>query len=94
MTAFAIAGDLTFNPEKDTLISADGKEITLAPPSGDELPKAGFDPGVDTYQVRQGRASTRRRRREAWLREGGLAPPPRRTCSRQSPHASVEWTHA
>lgn len=25
VTAFAIAGDLTFNPEKDTLVGADGK---------------------------------------------------------------------
>jgi hypothetical protein len=50
----AIAGDLTFNPEKDTLVSADGKEFMLSPPSGDELPTAGFDPGVDTYQVGDG----------------------------------------
>lgn len=45
VTAFAIAGDLTFNPEKDTLIGADGTEITLNPPAGDELPSKGFDPG-------------------------------------------------
>jgi len=49
-TAMAIAGDLTFNPEKDTLIGADNQEITLNSPYGEELPKAGFDPGVDTYQ--------------------------------------------
>ena len=30
--------------------SADGKEITLSPPTGDELPAKGFDPGSDTYQ--------------------------------------------
>ncbi len=59
VTAFAIAGDLTFNPEKDTLISADGKEIVLQAPSGDELPKKGFDPGVDTYQVRTRLGHTR-----------------------------------
>lgn len=45
MTAFAIAGDLTFNPEKDTLVGADGKEIKLQPPTGNELPSKGFDPG-------------------------------------------------
>ena len=45
VTAFAIAGDLTFNPEKDTLIGADGTEISLNPPTGDELPSKGFDPG-------------------------------------------------
>lgn len=54
MTAFAIAGDLTFNPEKDTLIGADNKEITLSPPHGDELPNKGFDPGSDTYQASRG----------------------------------------
>ena len=31
---------------------ADGKEITLESPFGDELPSKGFDAGVDTYQVR------------------------------------------
>ena len=29
----------------------DGKEITLSPPTGDELPAKGFDPGSDTYQA-------------------------------------------
>lgn len=51
VTAFAIAGDLTFNPEKDTLVDADGKEVTLHAPTGDELPSRGFDPGHDTYQA-------------------------------------------
>ena len=46
VTAFAIAGDLTFNPEKDTLVGADGKEIKLEAPTGDELPAKGFDPGA------------------------------------------------
>ncbi|KAF5840054.1 mitochondrial aconitate hydratase [Dunaliella salina] len=45
-TAMAIAGDLTFNPEKDTLIGADNQEITLNSPYGEELPKAGFDPAI------------------------------------------------
>ena len=48
-----VIGDLTFNPEKDSLVGADGKEITLEPPVGDELPAKGFDPGSDTYQVRR-----------------------------------------
>ena len=51
VTAYAIAGDLSFNPEKDTLVGADGKEITLSPPTGDELPSKGFDSGLDTYQA-------------------------------------------
>lgn len=45
VTAFAIAGDLSFNPEKDTLVGADGTEIMLQPPTGDELPPKGFDRG-------------------------------------------------
>eukprot|EP00210_Caulerpa_lentillifera_P004098 g3909.t1 len=51
VTAFAIAGDLTFNPEKDTLIGADGTEVTLTPPTGEELPSRGFDAGEDTFQM-------------------------------------------
>ncbi|KAF8055995.1 Aconitate hydratase [Scenedesmus sp. PABB004] len=51
VTAMVIAGDLSFNPEKDTLVGADGKEVSLESPYGDELPAAGFDPGVDTYQA-------------------------------------------
>lgn len=51
VTAFAIAGDLTFNPEKDTLVGADGQEVTLDTPYGDELPERGFDPGEDTFQA-------------------------------------------
>lgn len=50
VTAMVIAGDLTFNPEKDTLVGADGREVHLETPYGDELPAQGFDPGVDTYQ--------------------------------------------
>ena len=40
------AGDLTFNPEKDTLIGANGQEITLTSPHGEELPSRGFDAGA------------------------------------------------
>ncbi len=42
VTALAIAGDLNFNPLKDTLINADGVEVRLDPPKGDELPAKGF----------------------------------------------------
>ena len=54
VTAMAIAGDLTFNPEKDTLVGADGTEIMLSPPEGDELPARGYDPGEETYQAPAG----------------------------------------
>ena len=49
--AAASAGDLTFNPEKDTLVGADGQEVKLDTPYGDELPEKGFDPGEDTFQA-------------------------------------------
>jgi aconitate hydratase len=50
-TAFAIAGDLRFNPITDKLVGADGKEFLLKPPSGDGLPVRGYDPGENTYQA-------------------------------------------
>lgn len=48
VTAFAIAGSLTFNPLTDTLLNEDGLAVRLDPPSGEELPQRGFavdDPG-------------------------------------------------
>ncbi len=48
VTAMAIAGDLTFNPLKDTLTNENGEEVMLDPPVGVELPSKGFsveDPG-------------------------------------------------
>ncbi|GBF87346.1 aconitate hydratase [Raphidocelis subcapitata] len=51
VTAFAIAGDLTFNPATDALTGPDGKKVKLHSPHGDELPAKGFDPGADTYQA-------------------------------------------
>jgi aconitate hydratase len=48
VTAFAIAGDLTFNPLKDTLKNKKGELVKLDEPSGFELPPRGFsvdDPG-------------------------------------------------
>ena len=58
VTAFAIAGSLAFNPTLDVLVGADGQEVTLSPPSGDELPARGFDPGADTYQAPAADASS------------------------------------
>lgn len=43
VTAFAIAGDLTFNPQKDTLLNEKGEQVRLDPPLGVELPPLGFD---------------------------------------------------
>ena len=43
VTAFSIAGDLTFNPATDSLVNEQGEQVTLDPPYGDELPDKGFD---------------------------------------------------
>lgn len=51
VTALAIAGDLTFNPLTDKLINEDGDEVKLNPPSGEELPKKGFDVKDPGYQA-------------------------------------------
>jgi aconitate hydratase len=42
-TAFAIAGDLTFNPMTDTLVNDEGKAVKLDEPTGDMFPPRGFD---------------------------------------------------
>jgi len=51
VTAFAIAGDLTFNPLKDKLKNEKGEDVMLDEPSGVELPPKGFsvdDPGYQS----------------------------------------------
>jgi len=50
VTAMTLAGSLAFNPEKDALVGANGEEVILQPPSGEELPPRGFDAGEDTFQ--------------------------------------------
>jgi aconitate hydratase len=42
VTAFAIAGDLTFNPLTDTLLNKNGEAVMLDEPQGVELPVNGF----------------------------------------------------
>jgi aconitate hydratase len=49
VTAFALAGRLSFNPLVDTLVNAKGELVKLDPPTGDELPKRGFTPGESGY---------------------------------------------
>ncbi|ETN46219.1 aconitate hydratase, mitochondrial [Cyphellophora europaea CBS 101466] len=51
VVAMTIAGDLNFNPLTDTLKDKDGKEFKLKAPTGDGLPRNGYDPGRDTYQA-------------------------------------------
>lgn len=50
VTALSLAGTLKFDPERDFLVGANGEKFKLEPPDADELPKAEFDPGQDTYQ--------------------------------------------
>ncbi|MGE5520146.1 MAG: aconitase family protein, partial [Candidatus Dadabacteria bacterium] len=48
VTAYAIAGRLSFNPMKDKLMNENGEEVLLDEPTGFELPPRGFsveDPG-------------------------------------------------
>jgi aconitate hydratase len=42
VTAFALAGDLTFNPITDTLTNDKGEKIKLSEPMGIEMPPKGF----------------------------------------------------
>ena len=51
VAAIAISGDLGFNPLKDTLKSANGEQIKLSPPKGDELPSKGFDVEDNGFQA-------------------------------------------
>jgi aconitate hydratase len=49
VTAYALAGRLSFNPLTDTLTNDKGEKVKLEPPTGVELPAAGFDPGDAGY---------------------------------------------
>ena len=51
VTAIAIAGDLTFNPVKDTLLNSEGKIVKFKEPIGSELPDKGFDVEDNGYQA-------------------------------------------
>jgi aconitate hydratase len=45
VTAIAIAGKLTFNPLKDTLVNSEGAPVMLAEPKGINFPPDGFSEG-------------------------------------------------
>ena len=47
--ALTIAGDLCFNPLKDTLVNVNGETVKLSEPVGEELPLQGFAGGSDGY---------------------------------------------
>ncbi|KAJ1675542.1 aconitate hydratase, partial [Spiromyces aspiralis] len=46
----ALSGKLGFDPEIDTLRDAEGNELNLEPPAGDELPAKGYEAGRAEYQ--------------------------------------------
>ena len=50
VTAITIAGDLTFNPVKDTILNKDGKPVKFNIPVGSELPERGFEVQDNGYQ--------------------------------------------
>ncbi|CAA7266630.1 unnamed protein product [Cyclocybe aegerita] len=49
VTAMAFSGKLSFNPQTDSLNLPSGKPFKFAPPSGQDLPSAGFTQGDRTY---------------------------------------------
>jgi aconitate hydratase len=51
VTAFSIAGDLTFNPLVDTLLNKNGEAVLLDEPQGIELPVNGFAVEDAGYQA-------------------------------------------
>jgi aconitate hydratase len=51
VTAFALAGDLTFNPLTDTLLNEEGEQVKLDEPTGYELPPNGFSVEDAGYQA-------------------------------------------
>ncbi|MFP4529295.1 MAG: aconitate hydratase [Candidatus Kapaibacterium sp.] len=50
VTAMSIAGNLSFNPMKDTLTNKNGEEVRLEEPTGDEFPERGYDVEDMGYQ--------------------------------------------
>ncbi len=49
VTALAIAGSLSFDPETDYLINANGEQVKLDSPYGDELPLRGFEKDTEGF---------------------------------------------
>ena len=50
VVAAAFAGTIDFDPRTDS-IDQNGSSFTFQPPSGDELPANGFDPGLSGYEA-------------------------------------------
>jgi aconitate hydratase len=50
VTAMAFSGKLSFNPQTDTLLDAQGKPFQFEPPQGQDLPLKGFDQGRPDFR--------------------------------------------
>ncbi|MFK7906586.1 MAG: aconitate hydratase, partial [Chitinophagales bacterium] len=51
VTAMVLGGSMKFNPLTDTIKNADGEDVLLDPPTGDELPTQGFAVEDRGYQA-------------------------------------------
>ena len=49
VAAYALTGNLGFNPLEDTIATPDGQQLKLDPPQGDELPAQGFAKGEEGF---------------------------------------------
>lgn len=49
VAAYALTGNLGFNPLQDTISTPDGKQLKLDPPQGEELPAQGFAKGEEGF---------------------------------------------
>ncbi|MCY3954385.1 MAG: aconitate hydratase [Nitrospira sp.] len=49
VAAYALTGDLGFNPLEDTISTPDGQQLKLDPPQGEELPAQGFAKGEEGF---------------------------------------------
>ena len=49
VAAYALTGNLGFNPMHDSIKTADGKDLKLDPPQGEELPGKGFAKGEEGF---------------------------------------------
>ncbi|KAL2870930.1 aconitate hydratase ACO2 [Aspergillus lucknowensis] len=50
VTALTYAGSTTFNPLTDSIPAPDGSQFRFEPPTGSDLPSAGFEPGNPAFQ--------------------------------------------
>ena len=49
VAAYALTGNLGFNPLEDTISTPDGQQLKLDPPQGEELPAKGFAKGEEGF---------------------------------------------